>query len=226
MSDDNVWLTKEYRSLLESFQVWDYSKKNISYLKTLNLKYKPIYFPLGFNDKLERIEKKDFEDIDVLFYGSNCSRRSKVLNELKSAGLNVRNLFGCYGHERDNYIARSKIILNIHYYPTNIFEMARAFYLLSNKKAIVSELSSNSEVPGYIESSICFAKYDDLVSKCKEIVKNTEIRKKYESNGYKNFKNHLETDFLKGALELTSKQEKNENKKQKLHITGVETAHI
>ena len=148
------------------------------------------------------------------------------MNELKSAGLNVRHLFGCYGEERDNYIARSKIILNIHYYPTNIFEMARAFYLLINKKAVVSELSPNSEVPGYIESSICFSKYDDLVRKCKEIVENTEIRKKYESYGYENFKNHLETEFLKKTLELTFKQDKNENKKQKLHITEIETAQI
>ena len=46
--------------------------------------------------------------------------------------------YGVYGAERDRLIARSRLVLNVHYFPTHIFEMIRVSYLLANRTAVVA----------------------------------------------------------------------------------------
>ena len=63
-------------------------------------------------------------------------------------GINVKALFGVYGRERDKLIARSKIVLNMHHYSSQIFEIVRVFYLLTNRKAVVAECNARDAIPG------------------------------------------------------------------------------
>ena len=83
------------------------------------------------------------QDIDVLFCGSMNERRMQIIQALKDSTLFDKPLviaqFVGYGAYRDKYIARSKIVLNMHYYTPGIFEIARVSYLLANKKCVVSE---------------------------------------------------------------------------------------
>jgi len=85
---------------------------------------RPTYVPIGYVPELTRIAPAA-EDIDVLFYGASYERRYAVLRDLHDRGLRVKWLSGVYGASRDAWIARSKIVLNIHYWDAKIFEKVR-----------------------------------------------------------------------------------------------------
>ena len=120
---------RELRILLadhsDRFQIWDYSQRNIEILKNTGFQSPITWVPIGNAPSLTRIEKAPVQDIDVLFYGSTNQRRLQILDELEATGLNVQAVFGVYGTERDALIARAKVVLNLHYYESSIFEMVR-----------------------------------------------------------------------------------------------------
>ena len=99
---------------------------------------RPTYVPIGYVPELTRIAPAP-EDIDVLFYGALSERRYAVLRDLHDRGLRVKWLLGAFGASRDAWIARSKIVINVHYWEAKIFEIARVSYLLANRRAVVSE---------------------------------------------------------------------------------------
>lgn len=202
--NDSVWMSNEYISLLKTYQVWEYSKENIEYLKTLKPLFEPAHVPLGFTEQMGRIEKADNQDIDVLFYGSINYRRKVILENLKKSGLNVIHLFGVYGAERDSYISRSKIILNVHAHKTNIFEIVRISYLLSNRKAVVSELSPGSKVDSDVKGGLIFAEYDGLVEACRSLVSDDSRRSEVEIKGFSAFSSRKEKLILEKVLSKES----------------------
>lgn len=106
------------------------------------------------------------QDFDVLFYGAMNERRAKVLQALKAVGLNVVTLFGSYGRERDEFIARAKRVVNVHYYPTNIFEIVRCSYLFANGKAVVSELAPDTEIYPEVRECVVGVAYDNVAAEC------------------------------------------------------------
>ena len=123
--------------LFRRYPTWDYSQANIERLAVMGLP-RPTYVPIGYVPELTRIAPAA-EDIDVLFYGASYERRYAVLRDLHDRGLRVKWLSGVYGVSRDAWIARSKIVLNIHYWEAKIFEITRVSYLLANRRAVVSE---------------------------------------------------------------------------------------
>ena len=129
--------------------MWDYSLHNIdkwkTYWETMNCAYAPVHVPLGYVPELTRIRPAPIQDIDVLFYGSLNDRRSAIIKALCDAGANVHTVFGVYGKGRDELIARSKVVLNLHFYEQKLFEIVRVSYLLANSKAVVTECSSDTD---------------------------------------------------------------------------------
>jgi hypothetical protein len=107
--------------------------------------------------------------------------------------VRVKTLFGVYGKERDEYIGRSKILLNIHYYTTMIFEAVRVSYLLNNRCCVVSEESS---VYPYAGVNIPLVAYDSLAEKCLDILDKGEAdAASYKAAGeasYREFKTRYE----------------------------------
>jgi hypothetical protein len=99
--------------LFRRYPTWDYSPANIEYVTALELP-RPTYVLIGYVPELTRIAPAP-EDIDVLFYGASYERRCAVLRDLHDRGLRVKWPSGVYGARRDAWIARSKIVLNIHY---------------------------------------------------------------------------------------------------------------
>jgi hypothetical protein len=176
------WMTPSYQEVLSHHEVWDYHRQGVG-----------KYVPIGFMPQLCRILKPATQDIDVLFYGSRNKRRDNILAGLLSAGLKVKILTGVYGEERDNYIARSKVVLNVHYYEPGIFEVVRVSYLWANAKCVVSEESPDSDfgVP-----------YDDLVEACLLRVRYPAWRTLEEEAGYDLFSAVSEVDILRTALNL------------------------
>ena len=191
------WMGPSYRKVLSHHEVWDYHRQGVV-VETSTLGGGPRlkvgkYVPVGFMPEQCRILKPATQDIDVLFYGSRNKRRDNILAGLLSAGLKVKILTGVYGEERDNYIARSKVVLNVHYYEPGIFEVVRVSYLWANAKCVVSEESPDSDfgVP-----------YDDLVEACLLRVRYPAWRTLEEEAGYDLFSAVSEVDILRTALNL------------------------
>jgi hypothetical protein len=181
--------------------VWDYSLENIEFLGRQGISAK--HLPVGFHESLEQIRQAEEKDIDVLFFGSLGERRQAVLDKLDKTGrVRVKTLFGVYGKERDEYIGRSKILLNIHYYTTKIFEAVRVSYLLNNRCCVVSEESS---VYPYTGVNIPLVAYDSLAEKCLDILDKGEAdAASYRNTGqtsYQEFKTRYEMkDLIKNVL--------------------------
>ena len=157
------------------FPMWDYSSRNIEKIKALGAPA-PKLLRLGFQKELARIDKLSVSDIDVLFYGSVNERRLKALNEIEARGLNVTSVFGVYGAERDALIARSKVVLNLHMYKSEIFEIVRVFYLLTNGIAVVGEVNSNTFIEPRFAEGIAAVTYEHLADECERLVKDAPAR--------------------------------------------------
>jgi len=112
-TDSSSWNSNIF-AWAKSFEVWDYSERNILKFNQIGINNVKL-FKIGFQKDLIRIGQRDVKDVDVLFYGSINERRKKIISELEKAGLKVKTLFGVYGRERDNWIARSKMVLNMHF---------------------------------------------------------------------------------------------------------------
>lgn len=196
LGNKSVWDTPELRWLLSNFQVWDYSKENLQYLETLDMGHDPKFAPLGYCEQLNRIQKAEHQDIDVLFYGCINERRKMVLESLREAGLNVVHLHGVFGEERDAHISRAKVVLNVHFYDSKIFETARVSYLLANKKAVVSEVGPDTLVASELREAMALVPYEDLVTTCVELVNNDGKRAEMETAGFTAFSTMKESDIL------------------------------
>jgi len=190
------WYSENIRHLLEhAYEIWDYSEENIRFLSGLNLKAK--HLPIGYHEDLETIEHAPEKDIDVLFYGSVGDRRKAILDNLNSVAR-VKVLFGVYGKERDEAIARARMVLNIHHYSTKIFEAARISYLLNNRCFIVSEASPMNP---YEAVGLCMVPYDKLVETCRYYMDNSEEMESARIDAHNKFKqNYPMVEFIKGVV--------------------------
>jgi hypothetical protein len=186
--------------LSRALDVWDYSKENIAFLATRGIGGRLL--PVGYHECLERIPTGAAKDIDVLFYGSCCERRGKILDSLSRDGaIAVRSLFGVYGKERDDCIARSRIILNIHYYDTQILEAVRISYLLNNRCFVVSE---RSEINPYEAVAIPMAGYSDIADTCRGFLSDKDGIEANAANTYRQFKeNYPMVELLEKVLNST-----------------------
>lgn len=174
LSETEGWFTPQKGEMLaRSDAVWDYSLENVSFLKERGIA--ATYVPLGFHSDLQTIYDDQNKDIDVLFFGSMNDRRSKILSMLRERGYHVKELFGVYGKIRDSYISRSKIVLNIHYYSTNIFEAVRLSYLLNNSVFVITESSPFYPWKGVPLPSV---PYNELVAACAYWLENDVEREK------------------------------------------------
>jgi hypothetical protein len=124
----------------------------------------PHHVPLGHATVLERIPPKD-EDVDMLFYGIYNERRLAPLRRLTERGRKVLHVREVYGKERDELVARARIVLNIHFYEQSRLEVARCFYLLANGRFVLSEASPDADETG-LAGGIAFAPYERLEETC------------------------------------------------------------
>lgn len=197
------WLTDRYVGLLRKHIVWDYSHASIKKLRE-DYDVKDIHYAgLGYCPELEKVKRAQ-EDIDVLFYGSISERRAKVLQSLHDHEINLEVLFGVYGKELDEYIGRSKIILNIHFFEECFFEPIRVGYLLNNHCCVISEESVNKEDEKILAQGIVICPYEDIVSTCIKYLEITGFRTSVRQEGYKLYKSRPQEEILAPLLRNTN----------------------
>ncbi len=191
-----------YLNILKKFEIWDFSEINMN---RINSKYHTDikkFLPLGYVEELNRIEKKEVENIDVLFIGSLSKRREKILQEMLQLNINAQHLFGVYSDERDKIIARSKLLLNMHYHDFGSLEQVRIFYYLINSKPVLSEMSDDEGENKIYKNAICLQEYKNLSWKALELLNNDNDLKRYSSLGHEFIKKQNFIEKLKENLNI------------------------
>lgn len=186
-------------SWVKKFEVWDYSARNIENFKKLGIE-DVKHFKIGFQKELVRLNQFKEKDIDVLFYGSINERRKSVLDQLMKSGLKVKTLFGVYGKERDEWIERSKLVLNLHFYETEIFEIIRVFYLMTNSVAIVGEVNATTSIDEMYSNGILATKYNDLANTCLTLAKNQPLQESIREAALNSISQYPQKIFTKAVI--------------------------
>lgn len=154
---DKHWhsIDKVISHIRNADEVWDYDLDNIKILKEngINAKFKPFLY----TESLKRIQNRENLDIDILFYGTPTVARNEMFYRFCHNHILTENLqivYNCQGDQLDEYISRSKIILDLHTDPEyNIQKQTRIFYALINGKCVISEKSKRNY-------------YGDLIVEC------------------------------------------------------------
>jgi hypothetical protein len=197
VTPNSTWFTPAYLSLLGRYPVWDYSERNIAELARLGIQ--AMYCGIGYMPELTRIVAAQ-EDIDVLFVGSLNQRRASVLKQIATQGAIVEARFNIFGALRDTVIARSKIVLNIHFYESRTFEIVRVSYLLANRKCVVSETGADAPFERQFEPGVAFAPYDKLPETCIRLLRNPAERYALARAGFERIVALPQTEYLHRAL--------------------------
>lgn len=131
----------EYQNWIkEADEVWDYDETNFDILYKFNKNIRlHILKPYKDWSVFPKVEK----DIDFLFYGAINDRRSYALSELSKK---YRVCFLTHEwQDLDQYIIRSKNLLNIHFYDDSALqEQARMVRWIGSPCNIISEKSTKN----------------------------------------------------------------------------------
>jgi hypothetical protein len=226
---DNV----TYLSHLNGKPVWDYSENNVAWLRAKGIlpaghSTVPLFWFTGitasrFDDASMSARRVD-KDIDVLFLGGADFRRAAIIDELRRRGLSVVEISevaaASSGHKhgwsynknvREEYIRRSKVVLNIHRGPEppadlelnalqaqNFpLETVRLQYLLSARAFVISEVSERRSMDAFA-SSVVFVLYRDMVAVvCAWLQRDEKDRRAVADTGYAYITSRRMTDVLR-----------------------------
>ncbi len=198
IEEGSPWLTPALLALYRRHPLWDYSRANADALARLGVP-RPRLVPIGYVPQLTRIAPAP-EDLDVLFYGSMNGRRASVLEELARRGARVHVVYGLYGAERDALVARSRIVLNVHYYQAKVFEIVRVSYLLANRRAVVSERGCDRAEEAPFEAGVAFAEHARLADRCLELLARPDERARLAEAGFRIMSARRAPDYLRDVV--------------------------
>jgi hypothetical protein len=152
-------------------EIWDYDLDNCRFL--IENRVNSMFKPMRPTKELMLVENKPDPEIDILYYGSFVGNRTKTLSEyFNYHGTNDYHfvwVHGVTGKELDNYIANSKIVLNLNSENRafSVQHQVRIFYLLCNKKCVVSEKARRNYYEDYIYE---FEGANDLINVTEDIL--------------------------------------------------------
>lgn len=200
---DNGRFPPTYIRQMQHAHVWDYNEQNIGLLKRAGV-HDIHYVPMGYVSEMQRVIPVIEQDIDVLFYGIEGERRKSVLDAIRAKGLNLvtSEEVGFMSDEvRDQYIARTKVVLNMHFFErAHVFEVARVGYLLANKKAVVAEVSPLTHIEPDIHSAIAAGTLDELPQLCWDLVHDNQRRFDLEQRGFDVFSKRDAQQIMQTAM--------------------------
>jgi hypothetical protein len=167
-----------YLAFLRRYRVWDYSLRNVAWLKqNIAEQARLSWVPLPFSRAHTPVVAATVQDIDVLFYGRVNDRRRVVLDQCTALGLNVVALEqGFHGSAREEWLARSKVVLNLGWVDDSVFEQYRVSYLLNRAKAVVTEMSAEEALPDAYRQALAIDRYENLAARCRSLVDNPRER--------------------------------------------------
>ena len=170
--------------VVNKFQVWDYSQRNLKKWQEVAQNRPPLYVPISYAPILEKIPHKT-EDIDLFFYGKLSAERLDFVNQLTAQNHLQRSYVwgkNIWGTIRDEMIGRSKLVLNLtgHESKNTIFEIVRVSYLLANGRAVICQKRENLEIEqDILESGLLFLDESNFNQQVQELLTNDEQRLAY-----------------------------------------------
>ncbi|MEO8385305.1 MAG: hypothetical protein ABI583_08690 [Betaproteobacteria bacterium] len=179
----------EYFSLMRNYPNWDYSRRNIGILGTSGIT-DVSHVPMGHAPTLERI-KHQIKDIDVVFYGSVTKRRKEALHAIAQKGLTVAfpSDKPWTRAERDEMIARAKVVVNIDFFDEiHVLEEVRLSFLLCNHVAVISELGPDTYLEDDMRGCIAGAPVSELPELCASLCSDANRRLALAERGYETFR--------------------------------------
>lgn len=201
VSEDSRWFSAAYKECLRRHRLWDYSERNLERLRRWNIDHGQLC-PIGSHPALCRLRprREDERDIDVLFYGALNARRRRVLSELSRRGLEVTILCDVYGALRDELISRARLVLNVHFYESQILETVRLSYLMANGVCVLSEPGSEPELWAELEGGLLTADYDGLVDACEAAVADPLVRAEVAERARALMATRVQSEYLRSLL--------------------------
>ena len=160
------WFDNDYlRILKNSVAIFDYSLKNLEFLRQNGLSDKQIYYmPISycanyFTGQSDALDEKEY---DVLFYGDiNNERRRKFINSIQRE-FKVKSINNVFGEMLYHELRKAKVIINIHYYEGALLETTRIFECISNNCLVVSEKSSDFAEHSLLDGIVDFVEIGDV----------------------------------------------------------------
>jgi hypothetical protein len=139
-------------------------------------------------------------DIDAVFYGLVNARRRAILDALARRNVRTYVLQNAYGAERDAYVARAKIVLNIHVTAEAVFEMPRAIHALANRRLLVSEATQDDSIADLLDGMV-MGEASDLPELCRALLDDDARRSQLAERGFQLFARRDFTATVREALD-------------------------
>ncbi|MBQ4132906.1 MAG: hypothetical protein IJD04_04125 [Desulfovibrionaceae bacterium] len=193
-------LRPQYLEAMRRFRVWDYSLRNIERLQKDYGVRNIVHVPLGYMPQMTVINPDYPKDIDVLLYGCPNPRRKAVIDELRRRGRNALLACDVFGAVRDGLIARSRLVLNVHFYLPGILEIVRISYLLANRIPVVSELNPDTEIPAGYEEACVYCPYAQLADVVTAALDNGDALRAQGMRGHEIFARRDYVEIVSNAL--------------------------
>jgi len=197
MADGAPQATDEYVAVLKrAAGVWNYSSEDQAWLEARGVASKLC--PIGHHPALETCPPAAEQDIDVLFYGSKSERRAQVVEDLAASGVKVEARWcSVWGAERDALIARSKIVLNLHFHEsTRVMEQVRISHLLNNGAFVLAEASASNPYG----DAVATAPYPELAAACRMYLERPELRHEVAARGRAWLRSRPMTSYLREVI--------------------------
>ncbi len=189
---------RKYRGL----EVWDYSMRNVDVLRKAgveNIKHCKV----GYVPEISYFErnKPEDRDIDILAYMSPSDRRLHIMNQFaNNSKLNFVSVQSTYGDDRDELIKRAKLVINLHNYDNQIFEIIRVSHLIQNKVPVLCERNADTDFPDYMEGTVFTSTYNRFVDTAYKLLKKPEELDTQAEKGLEIFKKSPMEKFLEEVL--------------------------
>lgn len=174
--------------------VWDYSLDNVAILQQND--FKVAHVPPAWHEKYDSIHREgEIKDTDVIFTGALNPRRQFMLAQL-SQFCSCHALTQCWGMERDEYLARCKIGLNLHYYASQTLELLRIAHMLNSAIPVISEPADNN----LWEGGLLMVPYQEICATVVRLLQNNEERLELGLKGQEVFRATSMADVIQKAL--------------------------
>jgi hypothetical protein len=178
--------------LAQRFQIWDYSAANLPRWQACAPRHAPFHAPISYAPNLQRMAVPAMQDIDLLYVGSCGPVRQAKLAELSGALYRPALILlqNVWGSTRDDFIARSKVMLNLSEENPmlRIFEIVRVSYYLANHKAVVCDQAGGQHIDADIRAALLFAPRVELPQACERLLQDPVERERWAEQGYEAFR--------------------------------------
>lgn len=199
---NNLEWTHKVIHYAKRYQIWDYDLRNIQIFEGLGVHGVQL-FRFGYQKQLERIESRPDTQrpMDVLFYGSTNLRRKIVLDQIQFKKLLLGTLFNSYGIERDEQIAKSKLVINMHHEDVGSFEIVRIHYLLNNGVAVLSEVSATTSIEARFFPCIATSTYSDFADNCLALIDDPDSLNSLREKALIEYRKFPQAEFMEKLIQ-------------------------